>query len=167
MMRTFLVGILIASVPVGGSFGDAEAKTVRLTEDSVVIDITVEVPEETQAVIVHIGLQDENRMFPMVPRSRPGLWGLQTELERRNWQVVFEILGPESELSDPMTIAFLGAVLDIEVEPEPGSPDDGLSRDTRRWGWLGLAFAAGSLSLLAFWVLGGKDRESDGGGEEE
>lgn len=166
-MKALLAGLLIAAVPVGGSFGDAEATTVSLTETSVVIDLTVEVPEETQAVIVHIGLTGENMRFPMVPRATPGLWGLQTELERKNWQIVFEILGPDSELSQPMTIAFLGAELNLETDPGPDDPDEGISRETRRWGWLGLALAAASLSLLAFWVLGGKDDESEDGNEEE
>ena len=38
---------------------------------------------------------------------------------------------------------------------------DGFSSEARGWGWLALGLAAASLSVLAIWVLGGKDNEDD------
>lgn len=168
-MTTLIVSLLLAAVPVGGSFGDAEATTVSLGETSMVIDLTVEVPEDTQAVIVHMGLAGENMRFPMLATETAGLWRLRTEVARKNWQVVFEMLGPVSEVSQPMTLGFLGA----QLEPEPGpttsvtTPEDDLSGETQRWGYLALALAAASLSALAFWVLGAKDKDPENGNEEE
>jgi hypothetical protein len=36
-----------------------------------------------------------------------------------------------------------------------------LSAETRRFGWLALALAAGSLSVLALWVIIGRDKEDE------
>jgi hypothetical protein len=38
------------------------------------------------------------------------------------------------------------------------NPED-LPDDVTRWLWLAIAFGAASLSALAFWVLGGDDRQ--------
>jgi hypothetical protein len=76
---------------------------------------------------------------------------------------VFEVIGPNGGLSDPATLSQLGA--ELVVTPEDVESDEGLDSSTTRWGWLGLALGAASLSLLAFWVLG--DRERHTGEEEE
>jgi hypothetical protein len=82
---------------------------------------------------------------------------------RKDHIVVFEVIGPNGALSDPATLSQLGA--DLVVVPEDVEPEDGLDTSTTRWGWLGLALGAASLSLLAFWVLG--DREGRSAEEEE
>ncbi len=169
-MRSALVGLLLASVPVGGSFGEAGATTISINETSMVIDVTVEVPEDTQAVVIHIGLEGETTVLPMVPRSTPGTWGIRTEVARKNWQVIFEILGPLKEVSGPMTLGFLGADFSLPGDttiPDGSGEDEGITRETKRWGYLGLAFGAAALSLLAFWVLGAEDKESGEKSEEE
>lgn len=169
-MSALVTVLILAAVQVGGSFGEAEATTVSLEENSMVIDLTVEVTTSADAVIVHLGLDGETTRIPMLPREGVGVFGITTEVARKNWIVNFEILGPESEISQPLTLGFLGAQLSEDPEAEgPGeSTDEGISRETRRWGFLGLALGAAALSLLAFWVLGGEDRKSkEDGGEEE
>jgi hypothetical protein len=48
--------------------------------------------------------------------------------------------------------------------------EDELSNESRRSLWLAIALGAGSLSLLAFWVLGSRDEdeeEFDGGADSD
>jgi hypothetical protein len=55
-------------------------------------------------------------------------------------------LGVEFPRTDPVSTT----TTDPEVLPE----------DVTRWLWLAVAFGAAALSALAFWVLGGNDRQS-------
>lgn len=169
-MLTLLAAVILAAVQIGGSFGEAEATTVSINESSMVVSLSVEVPQEAQAVVVHMGLEGETMVFGMLPGPTPGLWVITREVARKNWQVAFEFIGPVSEISPAMTLGFLGADLSLDL-PDPGDPggepDDGLSRETQRWGYLGIALAAASLSLLAFWVLGGESRDIKEAGTEE
>jgi hypothetical protein len=84
---------------------------------------------------------------------------LQTELRPVDYTVVFEVLGPDPEQSDPVRLSALGADFGaVPVATLPPEEDDGFSPAAKRWGWLALALAAASLAVLAFWVLGDKDR---------
>lgn len=159
-MGVLITALVVAAVSVGGVFGQAEATTVSRDANTMVVALTIEVPEDAQAVMLHMGLGGETRVLGMLPSQTPGLWAITTEVEPKNWQVAFEVLGPTSAMSQVMTLAFLGA--DIDPTPDPTTPDagDDDASEARRWGFLGLAFGAASLSLLAFWVLGAKDDES-------
>ena len=78
--------------------------------------------------------------------------------------VVFEAIGVEDGLSPPALLTALGADFGDSDVPTPTtvpSPDEGLSPETKRFGWLALALAAGSLSLLALWVIVGRDKEDE------
>ena len=84
--------------------------------------------------------------------------------------VVFEAVGSDGELSLPVLISDLGADFgDTEVPTPSTEPDesDGLSNQTRQFGWLALALAAASLAVLALWVIIGRDDEEEPAEEEE
>jgi hypothetical protein len=165
---SLLIGILIvAAVPMGGGFGDAEATTVTLGSQSMVIDLSVEVEVVADSVLAHLSSGGETMLVPLVERE-PGLYGIRTAMPVKNWVVVFEILGPEGELSQPVSLGFLGAELGSAATSMPEQGEEVPSGDeARRWGFLALALAAGSLSALAFWVLGGRDAGEEPESEEE
>ncbi len=158
---------LIAAVSLGGAFGEAEASTISVSATSMVIDLSVEILVPADSVLAHLSSDGETMLLPLVERQA-GVYGLRSEMPLKNWVVVFEILGPEGELSQPVSLGFLGAHLGTtttsSVAGTTTRPDD--DSEARRWGFLALALAAGSLSALAFWVLGGRDDES-GDPEEE
>lgn len=161
--------ILVAAVELGGPFGSASATAESLDSDSVLVDLEVEVTASAQAVVAHLGLPGEPELvLPLLDRGN-GVFGLRTELERKDYSVVFELIGAAgaSSLSETVSLSRLGA--DLGESEVPGGPienaDDDLSDETQRVGWLALALGAASLSALAFWVLG--DREKAAPAEEE
>lgn len=156
------VSVLLAAMVLGGAFGSASATVIEIDHDRMVIEITVDVVRSAESVVAHLSFGDEPMLtVPLLDRGG-GTFGLRTELQARNYVVVFETLGPAGESSEPVSLAQLGA--DMRSEPAPTTvttaPDDGLSAESRRMLWLAVAFGAGSLSLLAFWVLGGRRLES-------
>lgn len=150
--------VLIAAVVLGGAFGSASA-TVESMDDSVmVIELRVEVLDSAESVVAHLAFEDEPILtLPLLDRG-DGTFGIRSELEPKNYFVVFETVGPEREESEPASLTQLGA----ELLPERGITtttvvDEGLSEDSQQMLWVAIALGAGSLSLLAFWVLGGRD----------
>lgn len=164
-----VIAILLAAVEIGAGFGDASARTVEMREGSVVVEIEVEVTGTAQAVVAHLvtAAQEEITM-PLVNRGGP-IFGVVTELAPKDYAVVFEILGGDGSMSTPVTLTDLGADLgsgagsEAPLGPEGG---EGLSPDTQNWGWLALALGAASLSALAFWALGGRERRALGEHDE-
>jgi hypothetical protein len=57
----------------------------------------------------------------------------------------------------------LGAELgpESDVSGTDSGGEEGLNPESRRFLWLAVALGAASLSVLAFWVLGGKDQRED------
>jgi hypothetical protein len=163
---TFLRLLVLAAVTLSGVFGEAGARTVSLETDTFVVDLYVDVAESTGSVVAHLSTGvDDTRVIALQHRGG-GRWGIRTELPRKNYMVVFEVVGP-GQLSDPVTLTQLGASLDLpgeEPAEEPG-PEREPSASSR-WGWLALALGAASLSALAFWVLGGEDDDGEAGEEE-
>lgn len=154
---------LVVAVELGGAFGSASA-TVESLEDTVMqVDIEVEVRVSAQAVLAHLAFDDDAALtLPLLDRGG-GVFGIRTELEPKNYIVVFEAVGAGEALSRPVSLVELGADLNHDV---PGvtpttEGDDGLSSVTLRFGWLALALGAASLSVLAFWVLGGRGKSTD------
>ena len=160
--------IAFASVQLGGSFGQASGSTVTLGDTSMVIDIEVEVLVSAQAVVAHLSLGDDTRVIPLLDRGG-GVFGTRTELPRKDYVIVYEALGERGGLSPATTLSSLGVQLSAVTDAtQVGEDDEGLSRGTRRWGWLALALAAASLSALAFWALADRgDRRSTKAGTEE
>ncbi|MFZ0013228.1 MAG: hypothetical protein WAL25_03840, partial [Acidimicrobiia bacterium] len=90
-------------------------------------------------------------------------FGIRTELEPKNYVVVFEALGDRSESTEPVTLVQMGAELGTGAAGSQGDTgdDEGLSPASTRWLWLSVALGAASLSALAFWVMGVRDEDDD------
>ncbi|MEX1133807.1 MAG: hypothetical protein WED83_03070 [Acidimicrobiia bacterium] len=154
--------VLLAAVDIGGGFGNASAEVISLTDESMEVEIQVEVQGTVDAVVVHFALSGEDPVtLPLVSRGG-GVFGITTELKPANYQVVFETLGAVSIQSLPVAIADLGAEVTSTSGPATSSTEGGLSNVTQGWGWLALAFGAASLAALAFWALGGGKDDQDG-----
>lgn len=152
---------LIAAIVLGGLFGTASATVESIEGDIMRIDIAVEVTGFAETVVAHLTFDDDPLLtLPLLDRG-DGTFGIATELEPKNYVVVFEVVGEEP--SDPVSLAQMGA----DLLPESGSAtttdpeDDAMSEDSRRSLWLAVALGAASLSLIAFWVLGGRDGDDD------
>lgn len=154
--------LLIAAVVLGGAFGSASATVERIDADIMVIEIKVEVTESAESVVAHLIFDDEPAgTLPLLDRG-DGTFGLRTELAPRNYFIVFETVGPEGRSSEPVSLTDLGA----DLGPETGvttttEAEDELSEESRQKLWLAVALGAASLSLLAFWVLGGREEEPE------
>lgn len=154
---------LVAAVQLGGAFGEATAEVDELTQQSMIISIEVEVGVSTSAVVAHLTFEDDPTVtIPLLDRGE-GRFGSRTELEPKNYIVVFEAVATPGELSEPVSLTELGADLDqpFVATTAPGGEEEGLSSESERWGWLALALAAASLSALAFWALGDRDKEAE------
>lgn len=156
---------VLAAVILGGVFGSATATVVSVDDEVMVVDIRVEVSDAAESVIAHLSFDEEPELvLPMLERE-PGVFGLRTELEPKNYVVVFETVGEGGESSGPTTLTRMGA----DVIPRSGATttadEDGLSDESRGQLWLAVALAAASLSLLAFWVLGSRDDDDGGTGD--
>lgn len=162
-----MVRVVLAAVILGGAFGSASASVESIETDVMLIDLEVEVMNATGSVVAHLAFDNEEELtLPLLDRG-DGTFGIRTELEPKNYVVVFEIVGEES--SEPVSLTELGA----ELAPESGTTtteaDESLSEESRGSLWLAVALGAASLSLLAFWVLGGRDnvRADEVGADEE
>jgi hypothetical protein len=150
-----LSALLFLSVELGGVFGAASAEVVSQDDESMTIELQVEVEGEVDAVVAHLALTGEQPLaLPMIERGN-GSFGITTEIRPADYQVVFEALGEVSSQSQAVALSDLGVVL--EDGGTGAADDEGLSSDTIGWGWLALAFGAASLAALAFWVLGGRE----------
>lgn len=153
---------LLAAVIIGGSFGSASATVESIDDEMMVVEISVEVLDSADSVVAHLTFGDERELtLPLLDRG-DGTFGLRTELEPKNYFVVFETIGEDAARSEPVSLSRMGA----ELGPGSGATvttsvedDDDLSDDSEQMLWLAVALAAASLSLLAFWVLG--DREDE------
>ena len=154
--------VLFAAVLLGGVFGSASATIEMIDGNLMVLSIEVEVSGATDTVIAHLTFDDDQPLIlPLLDRG-DGTFGLRTELEPKNYFVVFEAVGEGTETSDPVSLAQMGA----EFGPRSGGttttmPEDELSNESRRALWLAVALGAGSLSLLAVWVLGSHDEDEE------
>jgi len=160
MIRLAVVAML--AVELGAGFGSATATVVSTTDESMIVDLHVEVGGPADSVVVHLALADEDPItLPMVPRE-DGSYGVTTEVKMAEYQVVFETLGETGTQSDPVAISDLGVDLSSEPEAAPSTTEvEERSPGTQRWLWLGVALGAASLSALAFWVLGARDGPAD------
>ena len=159
MVRTIAAVLLV--VQLGGAFGDASATVLSTSGESMQVDIHVEVKVDADSALAHLALPGEPTItLPLLERE-PGLYGIQTELRVADYAVVFEILGSPSSQSQTVLLSEMGAELGSSEGVDTTVEDEGLiTSETTGWLWLAIAFAAASLSALAFWVLGGRDEEA-------
>lgn len=149
---------LLAAVVLGGVFGAATATVESIDEEVMVIEIEVEISGSPESIVAHFTFDDDQPLvLPLLDRG-DGTFGLRTELQPKNYFVVFEVVGDTESSSDPVSLVQMGA----ELGPESGRTtttlsDDELSDESENLLWLAIALGAASLSLLAFWVLGSRD----------
>ena len=153
---------LLAAVIIGGSFGSASATVESIDDEMMVVEISVEVLDSADSVVAHLNFVDERELTLPLLDCGDGTFGLRTELEAKNYFVVFETIGEDAARSEPVSLSRMGA----ELGPESGTTattsvddEDDLSDDSEQMLWLAVALAAASLSLLAFWVLGDRGDE--------
>ena len=164
-----LAAVLLFAVEVGAGFGIASASVVSMTDESMIIEIRVEVETSADSVVVHLALPDEDTItLPMLERDDGG-YGVTTEVKPANYIVMFEAIGDPGAESDQVSLTDLGVDLSSTSGTTTTAESEELSAGTQQWLWLGVALGAASLSALAFWVLGGRDRDegSDEPDEEE
>lgn len=152
---SLLVSVLLA-VELGGGFGTASATVVSADDESLVVDLRVEVASSADSVVVHLLLPgEEQTTLPLLPRDGGG-FGITAELRRADYRVVFETVGDPAIRSQPVALSALG--VDVLPAPPPEDGEQAGEETATGWMWLAVAFATASLSALAFWVLGGEDR---------
>lgn len=154
-MIRFAVALLFA-VELGAGFGAATATVESMDDESMVVDLRIEVDGAPDSVVAHFALPDEETItIPLLVREE-GVYGVTTEVKPANYMVVFEVIGDPGAESNPVTLGQLGVDFSSTsgtTEPE----EEPISASTQQWLWLGVALGAASLSALAFWVLGERD----------
>jgi len=160
--------LLVAAVQLGGAFGSASAELLQRDPVAITIDLEVEVLVSVEAIVAHVRFDNQPELtLPLLDRG-DGIFGVTTQLAPRNYVVVFEAVGPNGGLSDPVTLHELGVdLVGRSSSSDTDEAEEGLTEATQRVGWLAAAFAAASLSALAMWVLGGPDEELEPGSAEE
>jgi hypothetical protein len=96
-----------------------------------------------------------------------GAYGVTTEVKPANYIVMFEAIGDPGAESDQVSLTDLGVDLSSTSGTTTTTESDEVSAGTQQWLWLGIALGAASLSALAFWVLGGRDRDEETDEPEE
>jgi hypothetical protein len=162
-MKAIGIALLLA-LELGGAFGAATATVESIADDSMILTLEVELKSSAEAVVAHLAFDDDPQIaLPLLDRGG-GVFGITTELPAKNYAVVFEAIGIDDGLSPAVLISDLGADFGDNDVPTPTTepkPDEGLSPATKRFGWLALALTAGSLSLLAVWVIIGRDKDAE------
>jgi hypothetical protein len=158
---------VLLAVELGAGFGSATATVESMGDESMVVDLRVEVEGSPDSVVAHLTLPDEDTItIPLLVREQ-GVYGVTTEVKPANYVVVFEVIGEEGAESNPVSLGELGVDFSSNegtIEPEE---ETAISAPTQQWLWLGVALGAASLSALAFWVLGGRDEPTAAGDLEE
>lgn len=156
-MRGFLAAIIL-----GGIFGSASAAVESVTDDGMMVEIEVEVSGAPETVVAHMSFEEEHFTLPLLDRG-DSVFGLRTELERKNYMVVFEVVDEDAASSEPVSLQEMGADLSLTGGETTTTTEDGegLSQESQRLLWLAVALGAASLSLLAFWVLGDRDEDDE------
>jgi len=160
MFRT--AALLFLAVELGGAFGTATATVNSTNDQSMSLELHVEVKVEADSVVAHLALPGEPTVsLPMLEEAE-GQYRISVEVKKANHQVVFEVLGTTSHQSQPVGLSELGVSFDdgeSGVSPPVTEETSPITEETNAWLWLTVAFGAASLSALAFWVLGGRDRD--------
>lgn len=159
-MLRILVHVLLA-VELGAGFGTGSAELISTSSNAMEVDLRVEVTQSAESVVAHLLAEGETPIVLPLLQREAGVFGIRTELKQVNYRVVFELLGTETVQSEPRSLMELGVEFP-RTDPVSTTTTDpeALPEDVTRWLWLAVAFGAAALSALAFWVLGGDDRQS-------
>jgi hypothetical protein len=149
---------ILLAAELGAGFGTAAATVVSTTDQSMVVDLHVGIETPADSVVAHFSIPgEETVVIPLLPRDGV-TYGVTTELKLADYQVVFEAVGPEGAVSNAVRLSEMGVDTSFGEQPTATiDTGDERSPETRRWLWLGVALGAGSLSVLAFWALGGRE----------
>ena len=162
-----LAAVVLFAVEVGAGFGSASASVVSMTDQSMIVDVRVEVETTADSVVAHFALPDEDTItIPMLERD-DGAYGVTTEVKPANYIVMFEAIGDPGAESDQVSLTDLGVDLSSTADPTTTTTTEDLSAGTQQWLWLGVALGAASLSALAFWVLGGREDDDEADESED
>ena len=157
MIRILLAVLFL--IPAGDGFGEATAAATEVASDTISVDIQVEIPNRSSgSVVVHLIEPGEQQQTVALRDRGAGTYGATFEARKVDLVAVFESLGSVPRQSEPLRLTELGVERSVlGMEPLVGPLVDvveGESNENSQWGWLGLAFGAAALALLAFWVLG-------------
>jgi hypothetical protein len=162
-----MAAVLLFAVEVGSGFGVASASVVSMSDESMIIEVRVELETSADSVVVHLALPEEDPItLPMLERD-DGAYEVTTEVKPANYIVMFEAIGDPGAESDQVSLTDLGVDLSSTSGTTTTTESEELSAGTQQWLWLGVALGAASLSALAFWVLGGRDRDEGSDEPEE
>ncbi|MCB1247169.1 MAG: hypothetical protein KDB69_07885, partial [Acidimicrobiia bacterium] len=152
---------VLFALQLGAGFATASAELVSTSPNAIEVDLHVELTGSASSVVAHLSFPGHPELIlPMISRGER-VWGVTTELEPLDYQVVFESLGDQPAISSAHSLSDLGVDFGIDVTSTTAGPDDeGLSDESTRRLWLAVAFGAAALSALAFWVLGGGSQDS-------
>lgn len=158
MVKT--IGAVLLALELGAGFGAASAELLSTSGNAMEIELRVEVRQSAETVVAHLSFENDTPIaLPLVQREA-GVFGIRTELAKKNYRVIFEIVTPAPASSEQRSLMELGLSIPFDQEPATTTVTGGetpLSERTRGWGWLALALGAAALSALAFWALGGRD----------
>lgn len=164
MLRS--IAHILLAIELGAGFGAASAELVSTSSNAIEVDLRVEVTQSAETVIAHLVAEGESPIALPLLQREPGVFGIRTELKPINYRVVFELFGPDPAQSEPASLSELGAEIPGgESQTTTTTPPDELPESATRWLWLAIAFGAASLSALAFWVLGGDERQVSSTGD--
>lgn len=160
--------ILLLSVTLAPPFGEASANAVATSGNLLTLEVTVEVEQGTDIVLLQPYGPDGLPLLPvaMSPLG-DGAWGTITDIPRlAEMKLGFEIVqGDEKVRSAVHSLIELGVnpavfqdVTDAAEEEEPAP--------WRRWGWVALATGAAALVLVLAWALLDSPRRRNAGDDE-
>jgi hypothetical protein len=159
MLRT--VAHILLAVELGAGFGTASAELISTSSNAIEVDLRVEVTQSADSVIAHLLAEGETPIVLPFLQREAGVFGIRTELKQVNYRVIFELLGPEPAQSEPRTLTELGLEFPGADPVSTTTTDpEALPASVTSWLWLAIAFGAAALSALAFWALGGENRQS-------
>jgi hypothetical protein len=149
-MRAAVLGV-VAAVVVGGPFGTGSVEVSGSSGDTIRLEVSVRGPEATPVVVHAVEPGGEQLTTSLVERT-PGTHTGRFEARRANLVLVFEDVAT-GEQAPPVALTEMGVDAGVLSPPRTTTTVAAGPERPVRLGWLALALALGSLSLLAIWAL--------------